>query len=47
MEFVGLRDTFAESGSPKDLIAKYCLGKDAIVKAVRTVIARKSEKDHG
>ena len=44
MEFVGLRNTFAESGSPKDLIAKYGLGKDAVMQAVRDVIARKAGK---
>lgn len=41
MEFVGLNDTFAESGSPKDLIEKYGLGKEAIKDAVKKVISRK------
>lgn len=41
MEFVGLNNTFAESGSPKDLIEKYGLGKEGIKNAVRKVISRK------
>ncbi len=47
MEFVGLRNTFAESGSPRDLIAKYGLGTDAIMQAVKKVIARKPGKGPG
>lgn len=42
MEFVGLQDTFAESGSPKELVEKYGMGKDSIKEAVRKVIKRKS-----
>lgn len=41
MEFVGLQDTFAESGKPAELIEKYHMGKDAIVKAVQRVLVRK------
>lgn len=41
MEFVGLQDTFAESGKPDELIMKYGLGKSAICDAVKKVIARK------
>ncbi len=41
MEFIGLQNTFAESGSPKELIEKYKMGKDAIKEAVKKVIARK------
>ena len=41
MEFIGLKDTFAESGSPKELIEKYGMGKNAIKEAVRKVISRK------
>lgn len=41
MEFVGLQDTFAESGTPKQLIAKYKMDKDAIIKAAKKVILRK------
>lgn len=42
MEFIGLQDTFAESGKPQELIEKYEMGKDSIKKAVRKAIARKS-----
>lgn len=41
MEFIGLQDTFAESGKPAELIEKYKMGKDHIKSAVRKVIARK------
>ncbi len=35
MEFVGLRDTFAESGSPSELLTKYHMDTDAIVEAAK------------
>ncbi len=41
MEFVGLQNTFAESGSSKELIEKYEMGKDSIKEAVKKVIQRK------
>ena len=41
MEFVGLQDTFAESGKPVELIKKYGLDGDAISSAVKKVISRK------
>lgn len=41
MEFIGLQDTFAESGTPKELIEKYGMGTKAIKEAVKKVIARK------
>lgn len=41
IEFIGLQDTFAESGKPEELIEKYGLGKDAIKAAVKKVIKRK------
>lgn len=41
IEFIGLQDTFAESGKPKELIEKYGMGKNSIKKAVKKVIARK------
>ena len=41
IEFIGLQDTFAESGTPKELIEKYGMGKDAIKEAVKKVIKRK------
>ena len=41
MEFVGVRDTFGESGTPKELMAKYGLTAKDIVEAVKRVITRK------
>lgn len=41
MEYIGLQNTFAESGTPKELIEKYGMGKDAIKAAVKKVISRK------
>lgn len=41
-EFIGLQNTFAESGSTTQLLEKYNMGKDAIKVAVKKVIARKS-----
>jgi transketolase len=38
MEFVGLQDTFAESGNPKDLIKKYKMDQTAIENAVKKLI---------
>ena len=37
IEFVATQDTFGESGTPSQLMAKYGLDKDAIVKKVLTV----------
>jgi transketolase len=41
IEFVGMQDTFGESGQPDELIAKYGMDADAVVAATRRVIARK------
>jgi len=41
MEFVGLQDTFAESGAPKDLIKKYKMDENSIMEATEKVILRK------
>ncbi|RJP45847.1 transketolase family protein [Candidatus Parcubacteria bacterium] len=41
IEFVGMQDTFGESGPPQALVEKYGMGKEAIVKAVQKVIKRK------
>lgn len=41
MEFIGLQDTFGESGTPTELIKKYKMDKDAIIEAVKKVISRK------
>lgn len=40
-EFIGTNDTFGESGTPTQLMIKYGLSSEAIVKAVKKVIARK------
>lgn len=41
MEYVAVNDSFGESGTPDQLMAKYGLDKDHIVKAVKAVMARK------
>lgn len=41
MEFVGLQNTFGESGKPAELIKKYKMDKDAVISAVKKVISRK------
>jgi transketolase len=41
MEFVGVRDTYAESATPDQLLEKYGLTTPYIVKAVKTVMQRK------
>jgi transketolase len=41
MEFIGLQDTFAESGSPKDIMEKYDMDVEAIKAAVKRVSKRK------
>lgn len=41
IEFVGMADTFGESGKPAELLKKYRLDKDAIKNAVKKVIERK------
>tara|TARA_B100001057_G_scaffold187014_1_gene187874 strand:+ start:55949 stop:56905 length:957 start_codon:yes stop_codon:yes gene_type:complete len=40
-EFIGTNDTFGESGTPKELMEKYCLNSKSIINAVRRVIERK------
>jgi transketolase len=42
MEFVGLQDTFGESGTPAELIKKYKMDRDAVIEAVKKVISRKA-----
>lgn len=42
-EFVAINDTFGESGTGTELMKKYGIDKDAIVKAVRKVISRKKQ----
>ena len=41
IEFIGLQNTFAESGTPKELMEKYKMDAPAIIEAVKKVIARK------
>jgi transketolase len=41
MEMVGINDTYAESGTPDELMEKYGLTTPYIVKAVRAVLKRK------
>ncbi len=40
MEFVGMQDTFGESGKPEELIEKYGMGKKSIIDAVKKNISR-------
>jgi len=40
-EFIATNDTFGESGKPSDLMKKYGLDSDSIIKAVKKVISRK------
>lgn len=41
MEFVGMPDSFGESGQPEELLQKYKMDKEAIKAAVKKVVARK------
>ena len=41
MEFIGMKDTFGESGSPTELIEKYGMGVKDIKHAVHRVMKRK------
>lgn len=41
IEFIGLKDTFGESGEPKQLIEKYGMGVKDIKEAIKRVIRRK------
>lgn len=40
MEFIGLQNTFAESGTPKDLIKKYKMDQAAIEEAIKRIILK-------
>jgi len=42
MEFIGMQNTFGESGAPEKLMKKYNLNSASIVKAVKKVIKRKN-----
>lgn len=41
IEFVGVQDVFGQSGTPKELIEHYGMGRDGITKAVEKVLERK------
>ena len=41
MEFVGIHDTYAESGTPEQLLDKYGLVSRDVIAAVRRALARK------
>jgi transketolase len=41
MEFVGVQNTFGQSGTPTELIEHYGMGTKSIVEAVRKVLKRK------
>ncbi len=43
MEFIGMQNTFGESGAPLELIEKYDMGVPAIIRAVKKVLKRKKE----
>jgi transketolase len=38
---VAVRDSFGESGTPEDLMAKYGLNEEAIVQAAHRVLSRR------
>jgi transketolase len=43
MEFIGVKDSFGESGGPWELVEKYEMGVSHIKEAIRRVIARKNK----
>jgi transketolase len=43
VEFVGLHDTYAESGDPEALMKKYGLTADQVIAAIRRVLSRKPD----
>lgn len=47
VERIGVRDTFGESGSPKDLYKKYGLTAEHIALAAKKAVARKSHARNG
>ncbi len=44
IEFVGMRDTFGQSGSPRELYTHYEMDSMSIVKAVQRAISRKTKQ---
>jgi transketolase len=43
IEFVGMHDTFGESGAPAELLKKYGMDEKSIVSAVKNVLRRKKQ----
>ena len=43
MEFVGMPDSFGESGAPDELLEKYGMKSENIIEAVKRVLSRKNE----
>lgn len=43
MEYVGVQDTFGESGEPDEIMNKYGLTADAVVESARRVLSRKKQ----
>lgn len=41
IEFIGMQNVFGESGTPEELLEKYGMGVDAILRAAKKVIKRK------
>lgn len=41
MQFVALKDTYAKSGKPDELLERYCLGASHIEEAVRSALSQK------
>src|SRR6185369_14982229 len=42
MEFVGIADTYAESGDPEELMKKYGLTSAEVIGAVRRLLSRRN-----
>ena len=38
LEMIGLNDTFGESGKPRELLEKYGLGSDSIIKRIKAIV---------
>ncbi len=43
IEMIGMPNSFGESGTPEELFEKYGMGVQSIIKAIKKVLARKSE----
>ena len=47
MEFVGMQDSFGESGDPDQLLAKYGMSVAKIKEAVKKVMSRRAVNNNG